>query len=72
MSDPQADLDIRWPIGLLFLAIGALVAAYGFFSSDPDHLRALGFNLNLWWGLVMLAFGLWMTCGAYLSFRRNR
>lgn len=67
MNEPGAELDIRWPIGLLFLAIGALVAAYGFFSSDQEHLRSLGINLNLWWGLVMLAFGLWMTLGAYRS-----
>ena len=69
MSDPEAELDIRWPIGLLFLAIGALVAAYGFFSSDDAHLRSLGFNLNLWWGLVMLAFGLGMSWGAYRARR---
>ena len=56
------ELDIRWPIGLLFAAIGALVSGYGLFHAGDA--QPLGVNLNLWWGLVMLLFGLGLLWGA--------
>jgi hypothetical protein len=53
-------LDVRLPIGLLFVLLGGLLAVYGA-ASDPSLYRvSLGINVNLWWGLVMLAFGLVM------------
>ena len=56
-------LDIRLPIGLLFSIIGLLLALYGVFSDPAIYRQSLNVNINLWWGLVMLAFGalmLWM------------
>ncbi len=53
-------LDVRIPIGFLFVVLGTLLAIYGA-SSDPSvYAVSLGINVNLWWGLVMLAFGLIM------------
>jgi hypothetical protein len=50
-------LDVRVPVGLLFSVIGLALALYGL-SSDPRlYERSLGVNVNLWWGLVLLAFG---------------
>lgn len=56
------DMDIRIPIGLLFLILGALLAVYGVFTINDAQLyaRSLGKNLNLWTGLLMLAFGFLM------------
>jgi hypothetical protein len=51
------NLDIRFPIGLLFAVLGGLLATYGAFSDRAIYQRSLGVNVNLWWGLVMLAFG---------------
>jgi hypothetical protein len=54
-------LDIRFPIGLLFIVLGAILVVYGPFAGQQvyeDH--SLGINVNLWWGLVMLAFGIFM------------
>jgi hypothetical protein len=52
------DLDIRLPIGLMFSIFGVLLAGFGL-ASDPaiyaEH--SLGINVNLDWGLVLLAFG---------------
>ena len=45
MSASESGLDIRWPIGLLFLAIGAAVAAYGIFSANRTDLWGLQINL---------------------------
>ena len=72
MSDSNPELDIRWPIGLLFAVIGLLVAVYGALNSGDASLRSLGVNLNLWWGLVMLLFGVWMISGAYRAGRKNQ
>ncbi len=53
-------LDLRWPIGGLFTALGLLLAGYGALSagSSANYARAVSVNINLWWGLVMLVFGL--------------
>jgi drug/metabolite transporter (DMT)-like permease len=57
-------LDIRIPIGLLFGIIGAILLVYGRLytvESNPQmYLHSLGFNVNFWWGAVLLAFGLMM------------
>jgi hypothetical protein len=50
-------LDIRLPIGLLFTVVGAVLAGYGLLTDPALYQRSLGFNVNLWWGLVLLAFG---------------
>jgi hypothetical protein len=56
-------LDIRWPIGLMFTFIGALLAANGAVVKS-DHAISLGININLIWGLVLLVFGVLMLLGA--------
>jgi hypothetical protein len=60
--------DVRLPIGLLFLAIGALVAVFGL-TGDPKLLAAqsTGLNIDLIWGLVMAAFGALMLLMVWLA-----
>jgi hypothetical protein len=62
-------LDIRLPIGLLFLLLGALLSGYGLVSDPALYARSLGVNVNLDWGLVLLAFGATML---YLGRARPR
>ena len=50
-------LDIRWPIGLLYVIFGVLLAGFGLASDAALYQRSLGVNVNLWWGVVMMAFG---------------
>lgn len=50
-------LDIRLPIGILFTLVGLLMAGYGVLSDPAIYQRSLGYNVNLVWGLVLLAFG---------------
>lgn len=54
-------LDIRWPMGLLFLLLGAILAGYGVLSDPSIYARSLGLNVNLWWGAVLLVSGLVMV-----------
>ena len=51
------NLDIRLPIGALFTLLGLLLTAWGLVGG-ADYRRSLGLNVNLWWGLAVLAFGL--------------
>jgi hypothetical protein len=54
-------LDIRQPMGLLFLILGVILLVYGF-ASDPAIYAAhsLGQNVNLTWGAVFAVFGAFM------------
>lgn len=56
-------LDIRWPIGLMFTLIGALLVINGALVKS-DHAISLGVNINLIWGVVLLVFGVLMVAGA--------
>ena len=51
-------IDIRLPIGLLFVVLGAVLAVFGAVSDPAMYARSLGYNVNLWWGLTLLCFGL--------------
>jgi hypothetical protein len=59
-------LDIRFPIGGLFTVLGLLLVGYGVATADDPALyaKSLSVNVNLWWGLVMLVFGVLMLWGA--------
>lgn len=54
------NLDLRLPIGLMFTAFGVILTVFGLVSDPAIYQRSLGINVNLWWGLVLLAFGLVM------------
>jgi len=54
------NLDLRLPIGLMFTAFGVMLTGYGIVSDDAIYARSLGVNVNLWWGLVLVGFGLVM------------
>jgi len=60
--------DVRAPIGLLFLAVGLLVAAYGAAYAPPTEA---GVNIDLVWGLVMAGFGLLMGALAWRDRRKG-
>jgi hypothetical protein len=59
-------LDIRLPIGGLFAVLGLVLTGYGVATAgEPAHYaRTLSININLWWGLVMLAFGVGLLLSA--------
>ena len=55
-------LDIRIPLGLIFLLIGGLMSVYGLVTRNAADIyeKSMGINLNLAWGLIMFVFGLIM------------
>jgi hypothetical protein len=69
MNAPEG-LDIRAPIGGLFTVLGAMLAGYGLFATGSGRSSDLssGVNVNLWWGLVMLVFGIVLLLMARRAF----
>jgi hypothetical protein len=55
----------------MFTIFGAILVAYGLVSDRAIYARSLGINVNLWWGLVLLVFGLVMLAFAYRATRRQ-
>ncbi|HEX8906549.1 MAG TPA: hypothetical protein VF771_16990 [Longimicrobiaceae bacterium] len=51
------NLDIRLPIGGLFTLLGLVLTGYGLVADRAVFQRSLGHNIDLTWGLVVLAFG---------------
>lgn len=62
-------LDIRLPLGLLFLVLGSLLLIFGLISNSDLYERSLGININLWWGMVMSLFALVLLGLAYRAYR---
>jgi len=65
------NLDLRLPIGLLFTIYGALLDVFGLTSDNAIYARSLGINVNLWWGLVLLVFGITMLAFSLRSKRHG-
>jgi hypothetical protein len=53
-------MDLRVPIGGLFVALGLILAGWGLATGGDAAMyeRSGGLNVNLWWGVVMLLVGL--------------
>jgi len=47
-------LDLRYPIGLLLTLYGVILVIQGLSA----RAKVLGLNVNLYWGVVMIACGL--------------
>jgi hypothetical protein len=58
------NFDLRLPIGILFSLYGIVLVIFGALSNKDLYARSLGYNVNLWWGLVLLVFGALMLFGA--------
>ena len=64
-------LDVRLPIGLMFSLFGLILAVLGLVKGSAQTQRLFGLNLDLAWGLVVLAFGLVMLVFALRARKKN-
>jgi len=62
-------LDVRVPVGVMFATMGVLLVTYGLYGDQSIYGRSLGININLVWGLVILAFAITMLAVSKLSRR---
>ncbi len=51
--------DARISMGMLFTLIGTILTAFGLATrtNTAVYAKSLGIDANLWWGLVLLVFG---------------
>ena len=54
------NFDLRIPVGLMFTVFGLILVGVGSFGGAALSDVSLGINMNLWWGLVQLVFGVVM------------
>jgi len=56
------NFDLRFPIGGMFSLFGAILIIFGLATNGSEiyETHSLGKNINLIWGVVLLAFGAFM------------
>jgi hypothetical protein len=60
-------LDLKLPIGWLLTGYGVLLTVYGLVTKKEMYAISLGINLNLIWGILMLAIGGGFLLTAFLK-----
>ena len=68
-SGDSHKMSIALTIGATIGVIGLVLLLYGLFGG-ANYSRSDGININLWWGLVMVVFGIVMSVIGYISSRR--
>jgi protein-S-isoprenylcysteine O-methyltransferase Ste14 len=60
MSGGAGGMDLRLPIGGLFVVLGVILGVFGIITNGDVAMyeRSGGLNINLVWGAVMLGFGI--------------
>jgi len=64
------NFDLRLPVGLMFSVFGLILTGVGLFG-NADLQKSLGINMNLWWGLVLVVFGVFMLLMAWRGSARK-
>jgi hypothetical protein len=56
-------VDLRIPMGMMFTLMGAVLMAFGLSTKDMAamYVKSLSIDVDLWWGVVLLVFGLAMV-----------
>jgi drug/metabolite transporter (DMT)-like permease len=69
-SGQSHKLSIAQIIGTTIGVIGLVILLYDLFG-QADYSRSGGINIDLWWGLLMVVFGITMVAGGYTSAHRQ-
>ena len=64
-------LAIGFYVAALVLIIGTTLVLYGLLGPEAQEYKALGININLWWGLFMVFFGCVVLGMSFASPRRR-
>jgi uncharacterized membrane protein HdeD (DUF308 family) len=61
-------MDIRLPIGAMFTIFGLMLSIYGVATKgDAMYQKSDGIDINVYWGLLMLVFGVLMLVGGLMA-----
>ena len=63
-------MDLRIPIAIIFILLGAILAVYGLVAPQDVAPVDLGIRVNLTWGVLMCLFC--MGLGSLALFSRSR
>ncbi len=64
-------LAIGFYIAAVVLLFGTILVLYGILGPAEQTQKSLGININLWWGLFMVAFGCVVLGLSFASPRRR-
>ena len=64
-------LAIGFYIAAVVLIFGTILFLYGLLGPPAQAQKSLGVNINLWWGLFMVAFGCMVLGLSWASPRRR-
>ncbi len=70
-SGTSHGLAIGFYIAAVVLIFGTILVLYGILGPSSQTQKSLGINLNLWWGLFMVAFGCVVLGLSWASPRRR-
>ena len=70
-SGTNHSMAIGFYIAAIVLIYGVTIALAGLFSSGQQINANIGFNVNLWWGLVMVVVGCIILGMTFASPRRR-
>lgn len=67
-------LDIKIPIGLMFTIMGLILTILGLVTMGDTAMyeQAMGYNINLFSGLIMLVFGCFMLFTSRLFKKKKK
>jgi hypothetical protein len=66
-------LDIRYPIGAMFVTLGSILIVFGLVSNPSIYeIHSFGVNVNLVWGCALLVFGGFMLAMAWRARHKSR
>ena len=71
MSDKNLGMDLRLPIGGMFVLLALALVIYGFLRPDAEAPLTKA-NVNLYWGIVLLVFGAVMLALGFRAQRRSQ
>ncbi|WCL49433.1 hypothetical protein [Leptospira sp. GIMC2001] len=61
-------LPIAKILSSLFIILGIILSGYGIFTwDDPMYIKSLNYNVNFYWGLIVLVFGILFYAGDRLA-----
>ncbi len=65
-------LDIKIPIGAMFTLFGILLTIFGLSTGGDEMYEAsLHININIWSGVCMLFFGIFMLAASYVTRKKK-
>jgi uncharacterized membrane protein YidH (DUF202 family) len=64
-------LDVRIPIGLMFSTFGIMLFVYGLISDKAIYQKSMDININLYWGIVLVIFGVIMLVLSQLAAKKT-